>query len=345
MDKEKNKEPVSDIDDVYAEEESSITEEPDTQDNDDKIGEPSIESLLYDGDDEVSSASSYETEASFEDFFADYKATISKALAMTKAKQSESESDDSAAVIQQALDIPSPAIEDAVSKAETATEDDASSDDEDEFSDSGEPMQIAMDLGDTVYTPSANEDEEPEDEGYNPEKPRCIDSVFEFVELFTLTLAAVFVITSFFFKHTIVDGGSMENTLHHEEHLIISDFLYTPERGDIIVFQDYSTGYKNALVKRVIAIEGDTVSVDMDGNVTVNGEAITEDYVYIDGAFPTGYYGRECVVPEGEVFVLGDHRNASSDSASFPNATISVDSILGKVLLRIYPFNVFGFVN
>ncbi|MBQ8321701.1 MAG: signal peptidase I [Clostridia bacterium] len=342
MDNKKNKESVSDIDDVYTEEESSITEEPDVQNNDDKIGEPSIESLLYDVDDDISPAASYKTEASFEDFFADYKAKISQALAMTKAKDGET-ADEGDTAIQESFDIPSPAIDDAVPVDIPSPEAEDATVEEDALTEA-EPIQIAMDLGDTLY-PQKDEEEDEELDVYNPEKPRFIDSVFEFVELFTLTLAAVFVITSFFFRHAIVDGGSMENTLHHEEHLIISDFLYTPERGDIIVFQDYSTGYKNALVKRVIAIEGDTVSVDMDGNVTVNGEALFEDYVYIDGAFPTGYYGRECVVPEGEVFVLGDHRNASSDSATFPDATISVDSILGKVLLRIYPFDSFGLVD
>ena len=72
---------------------------------------------------------------------------------------------------------------------------------------------------------------------------------------------------------------------------------------------------------------------------------LEEDYVFIDGSFPAGYYGKECVVPEGEVFVLGDHRNASSDSATFPHTTVKIESILGKALLRIYPFEKFGTIE
>ena len=325
--------------------ESFADERENEKSSDGRIDAPTIDSLLYD-DDDLSAPPSYETKESFEDFFADYKNAISNALSLSRAKKKgeREEGSDALSSAQESMDIPSSdtgnsqelTVADAYGQTEELPTED----------DSYEPVQIAMDLGDgqTVYEPSDDE-EEPTERAYDPEKPRLIDSVFEFVELFTMTLAAVFILTTFFFKHSIVDGGSMENTLHHEEHLIISDFLYTPERGDVIVFQDYSTGYKNALVKRVIAIEGDTVKVDANGNVTVNGEELFEEYVYIDGAFPSGYIGRECVVPEGEVFVLGDHRNASSDSVSFADPTISVDSILGKVLLRIYPFDVFGPVN
>lgn len=310
--------------------------------SDGRIDAPTIDSLIYD-DDDLSAPPTYETKESFEDFLADYKSAISNALSLSKAKREEDDGSDTLLSAQESMDIPSfdahASEELTVADAYRQTEEQTSADY------SYEPVQISMDLGDeqTVYEPS--DDEEPTERAYDPEKPRFIDSVFEFVELFTMTLAAVFILTTFFFKHSIVDGGSMENTLHHEEHLIISDFLYTPKRGDVVVFQDYSTGYKNALVKRVIAIEGDTVKVDANGNVTVNGEELFEEYVYVDGAFPSGYIGRECVVPKGEVFVLGDHRNASSDSVSFADPTISVDSILGKVLLRIYPFDVFGPVD
>ena len=135
------------------------------------------------------------------------------------------------------------------------------------------------------------------------------------------------------------------NTLVDGEHLIITDLFYTPERGDIIVFADYSAGQTRPYVKRVIGIAGDKVTVDSNGKVTVNGEELDEEYVLVDGSFPAGYYGKECVVPEGEVFVLGDHRNASSDSATFPHTTVKVESILGKVLIRIYPLDKFGTVE
>lgn len=187
--------------------------------------------------------------------------------------------------------------------------------------------------------PKAEPKEFADEKKYDPEKPRRIDRRFDFVELFVFTLAVIMVLTTFVFRHSIVEGSSMEQTLYEGEHLIISDLFYTPKAGDIVVCEDYSTGHYKPLIKRVIATEGQTVATDQWGNVYVDGKRIKEDYVYVNGhdefAVPN-----EWVIPEGEVFVLGDHRNLSSDSRSF--GTVSEDSILGKVILRIYPFDRFG---
>lgn len=190
--------------------------------------------------------------------------------------------------------------------------------------------------------PSQTEEKpEPKLEKYDPKRPRSIDKRFDLVELFVFTLLAVMIITTFFFRHSIVDGDSMVDTLHNGEHLIISDFFYTPKRGDIIVCEDYSTSLKKPIVKRVIAIEGDTVEVKA-GEVRVNGKLLDEsDYLYIDGIDVTKPVS--LTVPENEIFVMGDHRNDSEDSRSI--GTISEDAVLGKVILRFYPFDKFGPVN
>ena len=203
---------------------------------------------------------------------------------------------------------------------------------------------------------------EEQEEKKNEQKIRRIDTVFDFVELFIFTLVAVLVITSFFFRHSIVEGDSMNNTLIDKETLIITSFLYTPEQNDIIVFEDYGTGLRKPLVKRVIATEGQTVRVTKNG-IIVDGVLLEEDYVFTDGidyrysttpptnsklklldSFtyrPGEYY--EFVVPENELFVLGDHRNESTDSRLL--GTVSEDSVLGKVVLRIFPFAKFGAVE
>ena len=181
------------------------------------------------------------------------------------------------------------------------------------------------------------------------EKPKRVDSIFDFIELFVFTLAAVFIITSFFFRYSIVEGDSMQNTLQNEQKLILSDFFYTPKPGDIIVIDDNSL--KDPIVKRVIAVEGQTITFKVNG-VFVDGELLDEDYVFIDelhyeysvepcSAFKdnaekfnlevgSGYY--TITVPENEIFVMGDHRNNSKDSRM--TGTYHEDSVLGKVVIR-----------
>ena len=187
------------------------------------------------------------------------------------------------------------------------------------------------------------EKSEPTLDKYDPKKPRKIDGRFDIIELFVFTLLAVMILTTFFFRHSIVEGASMENTLHSGEHLIISDFFYTPKRGDIIVCEDYTTSIKKPIVKRVIAIEGDVITITPDKRVYVNGELLDEsNYVYVNGIdFTKPIYDFE--VPENEIFVMGDHRNDSEDSRSI--GTISEDAVLGKVILRFYPFDKFGTVK
>ena len=173
-----------------------------------------------------------------------------------------------------------------------------------------------------------------------PKGKKLIGNIFDFLELFVFTLAVVVLLLSFFFRHSVVDGDSMLGTLHNGEHLIISDLFYSPSRGDIVVFEDHSTGFKKPLIKRIIGVGGDEIRIS-GKKVYLNGELLEEDYVYVDG------YQNDAsivlVVPEGELFVMGDHRNESSDSRMF--GTISEDAVIGRVVLRFYPFDKFGAVD
>ncbi len=186
--------------------------------------------------------------------------------------------------------------------------------------------------------------ENPDRERYDPTKPRKVDARFDFVELFIFTLVAVMLLTTFVFRHSVVKGGSMENTLYEGEHLIISNLFYTPKRNDIVVCQDHETGLRDPFVKRIIAIEGDTVEIWPDGSVFVNDKRLPESYVYLDG--PDDFPGlKKTTVPEGHIFVMGDHRNDSTDSRKQEFGFVREDAILGKVLIRFYPFDRFGTVK
>ena len=215
-----------------------------------------------------------------------------------------------------------------------------------------------------------SEEEAPEavaEEAAVPEevvKPRRVDSLFDFMEICMFTLAGVFLLMSFFFRYSIVDGGSMMNTLQHQERLLLSSFLYTPECGDIVVVQDKSTALKDPIVKRIIAVGGQTVKFTRT-DVYVDGVKLDEPYVYTgDYVNPFGasdiyrysvypsdalldlvidsedgvYY--EILVPEGEIFVMGDHRNNSKDSRDI--GTLHEDAIIGKAIYRFFPFDKSG---
>ena len=222
--------------------------------------------------------------------------------------------------------------------------------------------------------PSAEEpkEEEPKEEEPKPEKPkrpkkerevgsRGVDTLFDFLELFIFTFVGVLLVTTFIFRHSVVSGNSMINTLHDGDKLIISDLFYSPDYGDIVVVEDHTANITSPIVKRVIALEGDTVRVT-HGGIFVNG--VLEDtvsYVYTDGTayfydlddyryfkdyegfvFEEGQY-YEFIVPENEIYVLGDHRNDSTDSRR--RGTVREDSVLGRVIVRFYPFENFKFFN
>ena len=154
---------------------------------------------------------------------------------------------------------------------------------------------------------------------YDENHPRKIDTAFDFIELFVVTLVTVLLLFCFVFRHSVVDGPSMNATLTDGDHLIISNLFYSPERGDVIVFEDYSLGRseRKPLVKRVIAVAGDVVEIR--GNaVYLNGEKLDEPYVCIDDENYRYVSMAALTVPEGKIFVLGDHRNNSKGQKSMP---------------------------
>ena len=175
-------------------------------------------------------------------------------------------------------------------------------------------------------------------------KPVRGQNLLEWYEALISAALVLVLIFSFFYRIIQVDGSSMVLTLVNGDKLIVWGAGYTPQRGDVVIVDSY-TSYGKPLVKRVIAKGGDTISIDYDsGMVMVNGEVLQEDYI----AEPT-YLGYDVTfpytVPEGTVFVMGDNRNQSLDSRSTYVGCIDERDILGRVLLCFMPFTDFGVVK
>jgi signal peptidase I len=135
-----------------------------------------------------------------------------------------------------------------------------------------------------------------------------------------------------------VEGNSMEPSLHDGEFVVVNRLSLVweePGRGDIVVFH-FPLDPTRRYIKRVIGLPGDVVSV-LDGEVLVNGTTLDEPYI----AAPPTYTG-EWTVGDGEVFVLGDNRNYSSDSQNWGN--LSQDAIIGKAVLVYWPPTEIGLI-
>ena len=128
-----------------------------------------------------------------------------------------------------------------------------------------------------------------------------------------------------------VDGSSMIPTLQNGEFVLVNRMAYRlgePQRGDIIVFRSINETDLD-LIKRIIGLPGDHVQIH-DGQVTVNGQVLSEPYI----AAPPRYTG-EWNVPEGYLYVLGDNRNDSSDSHQW--GLLPFENVIGKAILIYWP--------
>lgn len=168
----------------------------------------------------------------------------------------------------------------------------------------------------------------------------------EFIKDLIIAIIIVAAIT-FVIKPTIVKESSMEPTLFENNYLIINKLSYFhkphPGYGDIIVFKsdlDKTDGTgKKLLIKRVIGVEGDTMTIT-DGQVYRNGELLEE--AYVNGQETFADEGMDIVdmeIGEDQVFVMGDNRQVSLDSRSPEVGTISEESVVGKAVVRLFPFD------
>ena len=175
------------------------------------------------------------------------------------------------------------------------------------------------------------------------------------VETLGLTLITFVIIQSFVAQPFQVRQTSMERTLEPDEYVLVDKLTtrFDPfHRGDIVVLhppEGWADEQGTPFIKRVIGLPGETVAIGDDGSVTVNGAALGEDgYTFKgdDGANePTMPQSDEATWTLGpdELFVMGDHREASADSRSF--GPIKEASIVGRAFLRYWPASTFGILS
>ena len=181
------------------------------------------------------------------------------------------------------------------------------------------------------------------DQGRREKKPEKKTSpareILSWILTIGIPIAVVLFLNAFVGKLVIVNGTSMYPTLYDKDLLIVQTIAYTPQQGDIVICKTDPKGVLGGenVVKRCIATEGQTVTIDYDSNtVTVDGVVLEEPYLntsYGD-VMLSGYYDNATyTVPEGCIFVMGDNRNNSTDSRSNHLGMVPAEKVIGRKVL------------
>ena len=163
--------------------------------------------------------------------------------------------------------------------------------------------------------------------------------LYEWVQSLVGSVLVVVAIFTFVIRMMGVDGHSMLNTLQHGDRLlVVNSMLYHDYKyGDIVILRKNGVFDDDPIVKRVIAVEGQTVDIDFaEGIVYVDGEALEEDYIR-EPTYTAEGTEFPLTVPEGSIFVMGDNRNGSSDSRDYRLGTVDTRYVVGKAAFLIFP--------
>lgn len=175
-------------------------------------------------------------------------------------------------------------------------------------------------------------------------------TLFEWLQMLMVCILSAVVLFNCLARLTRVDGNSMNNTLAHGELMLVWSLGYHPQQGDIVVLNKTTVpipGWdgKLAIVKRVIAVGGQSVDIDYaSSTVYVDGQPLNEPYIPEQMDVPPSPYMQQTHwdVPEGAVFVMGDNRNHSTDSRDERVGVVDEGYILGKCVMALLPFSRFG---
>lgn len=172
--------------------------------------------------------------------------------------------------------------------------------------------------------------------------------LYDWVESGLTAILAVVLVFTFVIRMVEVRGDSMYPTLANNNRLIAATVYGNVKEGSVksgdIVVITKPNSRNEPLIKRVIAVEGQTIDIDIDtGIVYVNGQELYEPYI-AEQIYPGSGFGIELpqVVPRGHIFVMGDNRNHSWDSREAAVGMIDARHVLGKVVYRVWPYEDFG---
>ena len=163
--------------------------------------------------------------------------------------------------------------------------------------------------------------------------------LYEWVQALVCSVLAVVIVFTFVIRMIGVDGHSMLPTLQHGDRLLVLNSLWYDDYkyGDIVILRKDGVFDNDPIVKRVIATGGQTVDIDFfSGSVYVDGQLLDEDYIN-ELTFTDGGTEFPLTVPEGSIFVMGDNRNASSDSRDSRLGTVDHRYVIGRAVLLVFP--------
>jgi signal peptidase I len=183
--------------------------------------------------------------------------------------------------------------------------------------------------------------EEPDDQVVAPAKlPSTARAFFDWVVVIVVALLVAFVVRTFVLAHFVVEGSSMYSTLETGDRVFVNKLsyrLHDPNRGDVVVLHQITGASERDLIKRVIALPGETVEI-RNCNVLIDGRLLNEPYLDPNVVTPTncgGDYSLEGPVPPNHVFVMGDNRGGSQDSRVI--GTIDEHNLVGRAFVVFWP--------
>ena len=189
----------------------------------------------------------------------------------------------------------------------------------------------------------------PETQNKTEKKRPAGAELFEWLQMVLVCVLGAVIAFNLVVRLSVVDGQSMDPTLEHGELMLVWSLGYSPKQGDIVIINKTTANFlhEQAIVKRVIATEGQSVDIDYgSGTVYVDGVALKEDYILEEMYLPGNSHmqGTHFEVPEGEIFVMGDNRHGSTDSRDDRLGPIHEDYVLGKAVAAIWPIGKIGLI-